>query len=62
MTIETPQNIGSETSEIDSSTAAGIPKILISTRFSFYGKFGWKSSYSTDPESLFETSRLLRRF
>ena len=40
----------------------GIPKILITTRFSFFGSSGWKSEFAADPEMLFERKRLHQRF
>ncbi len=42
--------------------ATDIPKILITTRFSFFGKSGWKSDYSANPDELFDKNRLLKRF
>ena len=42
--------------------ATDIPKVLISTRFSFFGKSGWKSDYSDNPDDLFDKNRLLKRF
>ena len=41
---------------------ADLPKILICTRFSFFGRSGWKSEFSADPEMLFEQGRLEQRF
>lgn len=38
------------------------PKILICTRFSFFGRSGWKSDFAADPEMLFEENRLRQRF
>jgi hypothetical protein len=38
------------------------PKILISTRFSFFGQSGWKSDFSIDPDMLFDANRLGQRF
>lgn len=39
-----------------------LPKILISTRFSFFGQSGWKSEFSADPKKLFDENRLEQRF
>ncbi len=39
-----------------------LPKILITTRFSFFGLSGWKSEFSTNPDYLFDENRLLQRF
>jgi hypothetical protein len=39
-----------------------LPKILVCTRFSFFGSSGWKSEFSSDPSLLFDESRLLQRF
>ena len=39
-----------------------VPKVLISTRFSFFGQSGWKSDFSTNPEMLFDVNRLNQRF
>ena len=37
------------------------PTLCIVTRFSFFGKSGWKSEYSRSPDLLFEKTRLLTR-
>lgn len=43
-----------ETAQID-------PSLCIVTRFSFFGKSGWKSEFSQNPDLLFEKGRLLAR-
>lgn len=42
--------------------SSALPKIMFSTRFSFYGNSGWKSDYSADPAMLFDEDRLVQRF
>jgi hypothetical protein len=43
------------------SAETELPKILITTRFSYFGISSWKSDFSTDPEMLFEENRLKQR-
>ncbi|PWE32654.1 hypothetical protein DDZ14_09695 [Maritimibacter sp. 55A14] len=40
---------------------AELPRIVICTRFSFWGKSGWKSEFSEDPGQLFDRDRLEAR-
>ncbi len=44
-----------------SDPSPALPKILVSTRFSFFGNSGWKSDASRDPDQLFDADRLAQR-
>ncbi|MGB0960733.1 MAG: glycosyltransferase [Halocynthiibacter sp.] len=45
----------------DTTNMQNLPRILFTTRFSFFGNSGWKSEFSADPAQLFEESRLKKR-